>query len=184
VPVADPNGRAQFLPSGPDQVEDTAHSLLVDACFRAERRLLAVTPYFLPDASLQAALRLAARRGVRIRLVLPARSNHRLTDLARSRALRELVEAGVEVLLVPYMLHAKAVVLDEALALTGSVNLDLRSLLLNHESAVVFYGRAQIDWLANWIDALRADATPYAATPPGLLRDFAEGLLLSLAFQL
>ncbi|HEX6242607.1 MAG TPA: phospholipase D-like domain-containing protein, partial [Polyangiales bacterium] len=184
APVAQPNGSAQFLPSGPDQVEDTAHSLLVDACFRAERRLMAVTPYFLPDASLLAALRLAARRGVRISLFLPARSNHRLTDFARSRALRELTMAGVEVLLVPYMLHAKAVVLDESLALTGSVNLDLRSLMLNHESAVVFYDRAQIEWLASWIEGLRADASAYAATPPGLLRDFAEGLLLSLAFQL
>ena len=95
IPVANANGRAQFLPSGPDQVEDTAHALLVDACYRAERRLLAVTPYFLPDASLQTALRLAARRGVRINLFLPAHSNHPLIDFARSRALRELAAAGV-----------------------------------------------------------------------------------------
>jgi cardiolipin synthase len=184
APVPEPNARAQFLPSGPDQVEDTAHSLLLDACFRAERRLLAVTPYFLPDVSLLTSLRLAARRGVRISLFLPERSNHRLTDFARSRALRELAAAGVEVQLLPYMLHAKAVVLDDSLALTGSVNLDLRSLLLNHESSVVFYSPPQIEWLAAWIEALRGDACAFDPTPPGLLRDFAEGLLLSLAFQL
>jgi cardiolipin synthase len=44
---------AQFLPSGPDQVEDTAHALLVGACYRAERRILAVTPYFIPDDGLR-----------------------------------------------------------------------------------------------------------------------------------
>jgi cardiolipin synthase A/B len=70
------------------------------------------------------------------------------------------------------------------LALTGSVNLDLRSLLLNHEAAAVFYSELQIAWLAAWINVLRADASTFTPTPPGLLRDFAEGLLLSLAFQL
>jgi cardiolipin synthase len=182
--VAHPNAQAQFVPSGPDQIEDTVHALLVDACYRAERRVLAVTPYFLPDESLESALRLAARRGVSVSLFLPAVSNHRLADFARSRSLRALAAAGVEIVLMPFMLHAKAVVVDDALALTGSVNLDLRSLLLNHESAVVFYDQEQIAWLAAWIEALRAEGSGFDATPPGLLRDFAEGLLLALAFQL
>ena len=65
-------GRAQFLPSGPDQTEDTVHALLIDACFQATQRMLAVTPYFVPDAVLEAAMRLAARRGVKIDLCIPA----------------------------------------------------------------------------------------------------------------
>jgi cardiolipin synthase len=182
--VAEPNAQAQFVPSGPDQIEDTVHALLVDACYRAERRVLAVTPYFLPDESLENALRLAARRGVAVSLFLPAQSNHRLADFARSRSLRALAAAGVEIVLLPFMLHAKGVVVDDALALTGSVNLDLRSLLLNHESAVVFYNGEHIAWLAAWIEALRVEGNGFDASPPGLLRDFAEGLLLALAFQL
>ena len=55
-----PDSRSQFLPSGPDQVEDTVHALLIDACFQATDRMLAVTPYFVPDASLETAMRLAA----------------------------------------------------------------------------------------------------------------------------
>jgi len=174
----------QFVPSGPDQVEDTVHALLVDACYRAERRLFAVTPYFVPDESLETALRLAARRGVQVHLHLPRRSNHPLADFARSRSLRALSAAGAQIHLLPFMLHAKAVVLDETLAISGSVNLDLRSLLLNHEAAVVFYGQEQVRWLSAWIEDLRAQATPFDATPPSLLRDFAEGLLLTLGFQL
>jgi cardiolipin synthase len=57
---------AQFLPSGPDQSEDTVHALLIDACFHARERMLAITPYFVPDVSLETAMRLAARRGVQI----------------------------------------------------------------------------------------------------------------------
>jgi cardiolipin synthase len=146
--------------------------------------MLAVTPYFVPDTSLETAMRLAARRGVRIDLCIPARSNHRLADFARSRALRDLSQAGVNIHLLPYMSHAKAVVFDGALALSGSVNLDSRSLLLNYECAVVFYGQTEINWLVNWIKAQIAQAVPFDCGPPGLLRDLCEGLLLTVAYQL
>lgn len=175
---------AQFLPSGPDQVEDTAQSLLIDGCYRARRRLLIVTPYFVPDDSLRAAMRLAARRGVKVTIVLPQRSNHLLADFVRSRPMRDLAGAGVEFRLLPTMIHAKAVVIDETLALCGSINLDLRSLLLNHEAAVVFYGQEQIDWLAQWIATKAEQGATYHAVPPSLLRDIAEGVLLTVAFQL
>jgi cardiolipin synthase len=175
---------AQFLPSGPDQVEDTADALLIDACFRAERRIVAVTPYFIPDDSLRVALRLAARRGVEVTLVLPARSNHRLADFARARAMRDLASAGVRFVLLPFMAHAKVFVVDDSLALCGSINLDLRSLLLNHEAAVVFYATVDIDWFAQWLHHLASQGGPYRPEAPGLLRDVAEGLLLTVAFQL
>jgi cardiolipin synthase len=177
-------GRAQFLPSGPDQAEDTVHALLIDACFHVRERVLAVTPYFVPDTSLETAMRLAARRGVKIDLCIPAVSNHRLADFARNRALRALTEAGARIHLLPYMIHAKAVVFDESLALSGSVNLDSRSLLLNYECAVVFYGATEIDWLAKWIQALIPEASPYDCRAPGLWRDIGEGLLLTVAYQL
>jgi len=185
IPASDvPLGRAQFLPSGPDQAEDTVHALLIDACFHARERMLAVTPYFVPDVSLETAMRLAARRGVKIDLCIPAVSNHRLADFARNRALRALGNAGVSIHLLPYMAHAKAVVFDESLALSGSVNLDSRSLLLNYECAVVFYGAREIAWLAKWILALIPEAQPFDCRAPGLWRDIGEGLLLTVAYQL
>lgn len=177
-------GRAQFLPSGPDQSEDTVHALLIDACFRAEQRLLAVTPYLVPDTSFATAIRLAARRGVQVDICLPRASNHLLADFARGRSLRTLADAGVAIHLLPFMMHAKAVVFDGALAVSGSPNLDSRSLLLNYESAFVFYAAADIDWLANWIKALIPESTRFESRPPGLWRDLAEGLLLSVAYQL
>ncbi len=177
-------GRAQFLPSGPDQTEDTVQALLIDACFRAHRRIIAVTPYFVPDAALEMAMRLAARRGVSIDLCIPAKSNHRLPDFVRHRALRALSEVGVGIHLLSHMNHAKAVVFDGSLAVSGSVNLDSRSLLLNYECAVVFYGTREIDWLANWIQALILKSQPFDGRAPGLWRDIAEGLLLTVAYQL
>ena len=175
---------AQFLPSGPDQTEDTAQSLLLDACFRAEHRILAITPYFVPGDGLRDALRLAARRGVQVTLAIPEQSNHRLADFVRTRAMRDLARAGVIFRMLPFMAHAKAVVVDDTLAMCGSINLDLRSLLLNHEAAVVFYGEPEIEWLAEWIETTASAGERYRARTPGIFRDVAEGLLLTIAFQL
>jgi len=174
----------QFLPSGPDQSEDTAQAILVAACFHARRRILAITPYFVPNDALRDALRLAALRGVQVDIAIPRLSNHRLADMVRSRAMRDLAAAGARFHLLPAMAHAKAVVVDDDLALCGSINLDLRSLLLNHEAGVLFYDPADVAWLAAWIEALAARGTPFDARPPGVFRDIGEGLLLTVAFQL
>ena len=81
-------------------------------------------------------------------------------------------------------MHAKAMIVDDAIALCGSVNLDGRSLFLNFESMAAFYDPADIAELMRWIDALAKPCQRYAAQPPTLLRDTAEGLLLLIAFQL
>jgi cardiolipin synthase len=175
---------AQVIASGPDQADDTVHDLLVTACFKARRRIRIVTPYFVPGEVLQMALSLAARRGVDVELVLPDHSNHALADFVRHRGLRELAKAGGRIWRTPYMIHAKAVVIDESLALAGSANLDSRSLFLNFEMMVAFYAPGDIQDFADYIDQCRASATHYERAKPGLLRDLAEGLMLWLAFQL
>ena len=184
VPLAPDARGAQLIPSGPDQTDDTIYSLLISACFTAQRRILIVTPYFVPDATLLMALTLAARRGVAVDLLLPARSNHRLADMARHAALREMAMAGARVWLLPGMAHAKAIVIDDELALAGSANIDERSLFLNYELMVAFYATADVQRFAAWIERQREGASPYRSRPPGLARDFAEGLVRSLAFQL
>ncbi|HXZ97382.1 MAG TPA: phospholipase D-like domain-containing protein [Burkholderiales bacterium] len=175
---------AQIIASGPDQCDDTIHALLLTAAFKAKSRIIAATAYFVPSDALLMALSLAARRGVNVDLVLPGRSNHRMADLARHRALRDLADAGARVWFVPYMLHAKAVVFDDALAMVGSANLDARSLFLNYELIVAFYAAADVQRFAAWIEERRNEAVKYEIHAPGLLRDLTEGLVLWLAFQL
>ncbi len=175
---------AQLVASGPDRSDDTIFTLLVSACFTSRERILAITPYFVPDSSLLTALTLAARRGIRIDLVLPERSNHRLADFARHRALRDLVEAGAHVWLHPHMVHAKAILIDDELALAGSANLDGRSLFLNYEMMIAFYDRPAVMNFSRWVEARQQECILYPYRAPGVLREIAEGLLLWLAFQL
>ncbi len=178
------NATAQLIASGPDQADDTIHALLVTAAYRACGRIALVTPYFVPDSALLMALCLAARRGVDVDLLIPARSNHRLSDFARERALRSLTEAGARVWLAPGMLHGKLALIDDTLALAGSANLDSRSLFLNYELMMAFHHDVDVARFADWFEQERAPASPYVAHSPGLMRDIAEGMLLWLGFQI
>ena len=187
TPAAAPSDTAatvQWLPSGPDQAEDTIYALLISSIFAAQTSILAVSPYFVPDPTLQMALVLAAKRGVDVKLVLPHKSNHPLADMARHAALRELSASGARIWLVPGMIHAKCVVIDDGIVLAGSANLDERSLFLNYEVMVAFYDPSDVAKFVRWISRQRDRALPYTAHTPGWLRELAEGVVRWLAFQL
>lgn len=188
APPVDPahhlEGIARPVPSGPDYADDTLYALLLLACYRSQASIEIATPYFVPDESLLHALCLAARRGVRVRLLLPARSNHRLADLARRRSLLQMTSAGVQVCLHPAMLHAKLVAIDDAWLLLGSANIDSRSLFLNYELMVALQDRDTITRAVAWFDATAGAAQPWRAPAGGIMRDLGDGLLLWLAFQL
>jgi len=175
---------AQLIASGPDQADDTVYSLLLTAAYRARRRILLITPYFVPDAALLAALCLAARRGVQVDLLLPRHSNHSLSDLARRRALRALDAAGGRLWATPHMQHAKLAVIDDTLALAGSTNLDSRSLFLNYELMAAFHDRDTIGRFAQWFETERTPAARLTPRRAGFLTDLGEGLVLWLGFQL
>jgi cardiolipin synthase len=176
--------KGQIIASGPDQLDDTIYTLIVSGCFAARTRITAVTPYFVPEPTLLMALTMAARRGVTVDLLIPRRSNHRLADIARHAALRELTAAGGHVWLAPGMIHAKAVIIDKGLALVGSANLDERSLFLNYELMVAFYDASIVQQFSDWISTQQRQASGYESHPPGLALGLIEGLVRWAAFQL
>ncbi|WP_235333968.1 phospholipase D-like domain-containing protein [Aquabacterium sp. NJ1] len=174
----------QWIPSGPDHADDTLYALLLAAAYRAEQRILLVSPYFVPDDALLTAWCMACRRGVKLTLVIPARSNHRLADVARSPALRALIAAGADVRLYPRMLHAKAIIVDESVAWCGSANLDSRSLFLNFELNTAFYDANAINWLSGWAQQLADESEPAPRQAPSAARELFEGLVRIVGFQL
>ncbi len=98
------------------------------------------TPYFLPDRALRRALARAARRGVRVRVVVPgARTDQRLVRVASRRMYGELLEAGVRIFEYrPGMTHVKALLVDGRWAVIGTTNVDNRSFEHNDEVNVAF----------------------------------------------
>ena len=134
---------------------------------------------------MQEALRLAALRGVSVDIVMPEKSNHRIADISRNRYLRELADDGVQIWFIPdKMVHAKAFVIDDTLAMAGSANLDTRSLFLNLEVMNCFYSKHDIQWLSNWFDSLQTRATRHFPRSADLFRDMIEGLVLLIGYQL
>jgi cardiolipin synthase A/B len=132
----EPMGEAvtAILTSGPDTDSEAIHRIFFGAIAGARDRVFITTPYFVPDRALVVALQMAALQGVEVRIILPSRSNHRVTFHAGRSSYEELIEAGVHIHeYQPGMIHAKMMVVDGALALVGSANMDLRSFRLNFE---------------------------------------------------
>jgi cardiolipin synthase len=164
----------RVVASGPDVATDTLYDAILFALFSATERILIATPYFVPDEALFRALTLACRRGVDVRIVVPVPSNHLTADLAGATYLRAIERVGGSVR--PYvagMLHAKVIVIDRALAMVGSANLDMRSLFLNYEVMAVTYGEREIDLLARWHEGVVATCA-LRMTPAGRGRAVAE----------
>jgi cardiolipin synthase A/B len=171
----------QVVASGPDVAGDPLYEALLALIFAAQSRIWIVTPYYVPDDMLARALGLAARRGVDVRVILPARSNHITADLARASYLRDLHLAGGRILLYePVMLHAKAVLFDDRLAVIGSANMDMRSLFLNFEVALFVHSPEQVNHVAAWAETLMADSKPELPTP-GWARELAENVVRLLS---
>jgi cardiolipin synthase len=135
-PVLEPVGEAvaRVITSGPDEDLEQIEFAVLHAIACARRSIRVVTPYFLPPDVLISALGLAAMRGIAVEILVPEQSNHRLVDWARRVPLRVLLEAGCRVILLPAPFdHSKLMTIDDAWALIGSANWDIRSFRLNFE---------------------------------------------------
>ena len=111
---------------------------LVEVIRNAKKYVYLTTPYFVPDIRLLRVIRLAAKRGVDVRILLPLSSNYKSIDLAGQSFFTLLLKAGVKIYRHSKpMLHAKTAVVDRDWSTVGSFNLDSQSLLLNYELNVV-----------------------------------------------
>ncbi len=178
--VAGADNVIEIMASGPDTTGDPLYEKILSAIHEAERSIKIVTPYFIPDDVLLRSLIVKARTGKSVTLIVPKRSNHRITDLARRQHLRELSAAGIQILAYSdSMLHAKALLVDDRLAMTGSANMDMRSLFVNYEVAAFFYDSSDIRKFEDWIRELEAGSEALdekSLAPARGLRGIAEDI--------
>jgi cardiolipin synthase len=172
----------QIVASGPDVPGDPLYEGIVSMIQQAERNIWIVTPYFIPDEVLLRSMIVKARAGCRVTLVVPAQSNHPVTDFARRNFTRELLKAGGHVLLYTGgMIHAKAIIVDDRVALFGSPNFDLRSLFVNFEVGVVVYSEPEIARIRAWVEDVMKLCVVPVARKSSLLSSLAEELCGLLA---
>ncbi|MEJ2040127.1 MAG: cardiolipin synthase [Desulfosarcinaceae bacterium] len=173
-----PGGVTQLVVSGPDVPNDSLRNAILTEIFRAKRRIWIVTPYFVPDELMFESLCIAVSRNVDVSIIVPKKSNHRLADIVREGYLSRIQEAGGALWLYePRMLHAKAILVDDSLAMVGSANMDMRSMLLNYEIALCMYAPPAIEQLESWMLDLMSGCSRRPADakhPSGLVESVAR----------
>ncbi|HEX7731374.1 MAG TPA: phospholipase D-like domain-containing protein, partial [Rhodanobacter sp.] len=161
------DARVLAIASGPADAQETGSLFFVAAINAARRRIWLTTPYFVPDSAVRAALRLAVLRGVDVRVLIPARPDHRTVFLASTLHAHHALRAGVRLFRYqPGFMHQKVVLVDDDCAAVGSINLDSRSFRLNFEVGALVLDRdfaAQVEGmlLADFARSREVDAREY-----------------------
>ena len=136
----------QPFADSPADREAVAKNTYLELINQAQKRLYICTPYLILDNDLLSCLRLAAKRGVDVRIYTPGVPDKpTIYQLTRSY-FPHLLRAGVKIYsYTPGFLHAKTWLMDDRIAAVGTVNLDYRSLYLHFENSVLIYGGAVLE---------------------------------------
>lgn len=138
--VERPGVAVQVVATGPDRRDGTISDCLTTMLHAARERVVITTPYYVPDAALDAAIAAAARRGVDVTMILPARNDSLVVGATSQGFYARLLEAGVKIRLFQTgLLHAKITTIDGRMAMIGSANLDRRSFELNYEISMAIF---------------------------------------------
>ncbi|HEX9442881.1 MAG TPA: phospholipase D-like domain-containing protein [Candidatus Binatia bacterium] len=132
---------AQIVKSSPLGGSFGSYLLFLLSITSAQKSIHIANPYFFPDDRIEQALINAAKRGVKVVVLTPAKSDHATTSSASHSGFGSFLLGGVEIYeYQPALMHTKAMVVDGVWATVGSANLDYRSLAINEELNLVVYG--------------------------------------------
>lgn len=118
--------------------ENIGEMVYMDILNRAKKYVHIMTPYLIIDHEMVTALTFAAKRGVDVKLITPGRPDKKSIFALTKTYYKELITGGVKIYeYTPGFVHAKSFVSDDTAAVTGSINLDYRSLYLHFECAAL-----------------------------------------------
>ncbi|MEZ3531738.1 MAG: cardiolipin synthase [Muribaculaceae bacterium] len=130
----------QLVTGGPTERWNNLSLCFLRAISSARRTILIQTPYFLPTDALFNALQAAALAKVDVRIMMPQMTDSKLLHYASFSYVTQCLKAGIKVYLYePGMLHAKAMIIDDAFVTAGSTNFDFRSFENNFECNLLIY---------------------------------------------
>jgi cardiolipin synthase len=144
-PALDSQGKvyAQIVKSSPLGASFGSYMLFLLSITSAQKSIHIANPYFFPDNRIEEALINAVKRGVKVVILTPAKSDHFAASSASHNGFGPFLRGGVEIYeYQPALMHSKAMVVDGVWATVGSTNLDYRSLAINEEINLVVYDAA------------------------------------------
>src|SRR3989344_4415982 len=131
-------------------------------CGEAKKNIIIVTPYFIPHRWVVRVLRAAARRGVKIEVIIPSQTDTWLADQAH-RVFAPDFQDFISFYFLPEMNHAKVLLIDEREGMIGSNNLDARSFDFNLEASISFQRKDMIGDLKTILETWKKAAIPFVA---------------------
>lgn len=135
------DGIVQPFAESPLEEEQVAEAVYLDILGQAVRYVYIFTPYLIIDHEMMVALRLAAKRGVDVRIGVPGIPDKPLVYRLTRSYFSPLLRSGVKIYTyTPGFLHAKGILSDDCIGMIGTTNLDYRSLYLHFEDGVLFQG--------------------------------------------
>lgn len=138
--LAEQNLDGLILGTGPLDDLESATLYFCALAGLAQKRLWLTTPYFVPSADLTTALKLAALRGVDVRVFVPDRPDKWMPWIAAFGFFDEVRAVGVKIYRYhDGFMHQKVALADDALVSIGTINMDIRSCLLNFEQTAIFH---------------------------------------------
>ncbi len=152
IPSYERNGRdpIQIISSGPDSKTKLIRDNYLKLIHSAKDHVYIQTPYFIPDESILDALKIAARSGVDVRIMIPCKPDHPFVYWATYSYIGEMVAAGAKCYIYNNgFLHVKALTADGMAACVGTANMDIRSFELNFEVNAVLYSESTVQKLEN-----------------------------------
>ena len=132
----------QIVPSGPGFDSENNLRLFAALLYYAQKKIVIVSPYFVPDESLLLAVTTACSRGVQVELFVSEEGDQAMVYHAQRSYYEFLLRAGVKIWMYrkPYILHSKCMTIDDEIAVIGSSNMDMRSFGLNLEVSMLVRG--------------------------------------------
>ena len=129
----------QFITSGPDSSNDAIKVCIAKMMGIAKKSIKIQTPYFIPDDSIIAAIKMALLSGVEVSLIIPKKIDHWYVHYATLGYVNDLLKFGLKVYIYKGFIHSKVVMCDDEVITLGSCNIDIRSFSLNFEDNLVIY---------------------------------------------
>lgn len=132
----------QVVPSGPGFEVENNLRLFLALLYAAKKKIMIVSPYFVPDEALLLAVTAAVDRGVHVELFVSEEGDQAMVYHAQRSYYEVLLKAGVRIWMYrkPYILHTKTLTIDDEVAVIGSSNMDMRSFGLNLEVSMLVRG--------------------------------------------
>ena len=153
-------GFVQPFNDNPLSEERTAENVYLNLISQAVQTLYITTPYLIITDEMSRALRLAAKRGVDVRIITPGIPDKKVVYAITRSYYAGLAQQGVRIYeYTPGFCHAKQCLCDGKIASIGTSNLDYRSLYHHFENDVLLYGCDAIDDMAKDFDALFSQCT-------------------------